>query len=343
MIEKKYDFERGGEKFSVFTVSNSRGMHMDVSTRGGTIINLFAPDRYGNFGDVLVGYERAEDYADCEHIYNGAIIGRYCNRIGGAKFTLGGREYALFANNGKNTLHGGKVGFDARPFAAEVAGDELLLRYLSPDGEEGFPGNLAVTAAYSLSDGGELAVRYEATCDRDTVCSLTNHAYFNIGGGEDVLGQILDINASRITAVDNTLIPTGDFSDVDGTPFSFKGGVRLGRNMFSAERMIAHCHGFDFNYCLDRKTDGALEFCASVYAPDSGRYMECYTTEPGVQLYTANKMNGFKGKRAYRDHAALCLETQHYPDSPNKPHFPSATLKAGETYRSATVYKFSVK
>lgn len=343
MVKKTYTFtDKSGAAVDVYTLTNARGMQMEVSTLGGRILTLTAPDRDGKLADVLMGLARPEDYVD-NHPYYGAFIGRYGNRIGGAKFTLGGKTYELEKNNGKNMLHGGFVGFDRRLMTAKVDGEALVLSYHSPDGECGFPGNLDVDVKYELTDDGEVKLTYDAVSDADTLCNLTNHAYFNIGDDDTVLDQVLDINASRITPVDDELIPHGEFMDVIGTPYSFKGGVKLGKNMFSDDHMIALCHGFDFNYCLDRKTENDLEFCASVYDEKSGRYMECYTTLPGVQLYTSNTVKGSVGKKTYENYAALCLETQGFPNSPNCPEYPSTVLKKGEKYHTETVYKFSVK
>ncbi len=343
MVKKTYTFtDKSGAAVDVYTLTNARGMQMEVSTLGGRILTLTAPDRDGRFADVLMGLARPEDYVD-NHPYYGAFIGRYGNRIGGAEFTLGGKTYELEKNNGKNMLHGGFVGFDRRLMTAKVDGDALVLSYHSPDGECGFPGNLDVDVKYELTDDGEVKLTYDAVSDADTLCNLTNHAYFNIGDDDTVLDQVLDINASRITPVDDELIPHGEFMDVIGTPYSFKGGVKLGKNMFSDDHMIALCHGFDFNYCLDRKTENDLEFCASVYDEKSGRYMECYTTLPGVQLYTSNTVKGSVGKKTYENYAALCLETQGFPNSPNCSEYPSTVLKKGEKYHTETVYKFSVK
>lgn len=342
MVKKTYTFTDKCGTVDVYTLTNAKGMKMEVSTLGGRILTLTAPDRDGKLADVLMGLARPEDYVD-NHPYYGAFIGRYGNRIGGAKFTLGGKTYELEKNNGKNMLHGGFVGFDRRLMTAKVDGDALVLSYHSPDGECGFPGNLDVDVKYELTDDGEVKLTYDAVSDADTLCNLTNHAYFNIGDDDTVLDQVLDINASRITPVDDELIPHGEFMDVIGTPYSFKGGVKLGKNMFSDDHMIALCHGFDFNYCLDRKTENDLEFCASVYDEKSGRYMECYTTLPGVQLYTSNTVKGSVGKKTYENYAALCLETQGFPNSPNCPEYPSTVLKKGEKYHTETVYKFSVK
>ncbi|MBR2989085.1 MAG: galactose mutarotase [Clostridia bacterium] len=344
MIKLTYSFTNAlGEKIDVYTLTNALGMEMDVMTGGGRILRLTAPDKNGYFGDVIFGYARPEDYYTREHAYYGAFIGRYGNRIGGAKFTLNGTEYKLTANENGNILHGGKIGYDMKNMTATVDGDKLILSLVSPDGEEGFPGTLTMSVIYELLDDGTLKLTYDATTDKDTVCNLTNHAYFNIGNDDDILDQVLDINSSAITPVDDELIPHDSVMDIDGTPYSFKGGVKLGKNMFSKEHMIALCDGFDFNYCLDRISENDLEFCASVYDEKSGRFMECYTTLPAVQLYTSNRVEGTIGKKVYKNYGALCLETQGYPNSPNCPSYPSTTLKAGEKYHTVTTYKFSVK
>ena len=343
MIKKTYSFEMNGETVSVYTFTNAMGMEMDVMTGGGRILRLTAPDRKGNFGDVIMGYEKPEDYYTKEHAYYGAFIGRYGNRIGGAKFTLDGQEYVLPANDNGNTLHGGVEGYDMKNMHAEIDGDKLILGYCSVDGEEGFPGTLDMVCTYELTDKGELILTYDAQTSKPTVCNLTNHAYFNIGNDDTILDQILELNCSYITPTDDELIPHGELLAIDGTPFSFKGGVRLGENMFSSEHLIALCGGFDFNYCIDRRTQKKLERFGSVYDPNSGRYMECYTTLPGVQLYTSNKVEGTVGKKTYKNHCALCLETQGYPNSPNCPEYPSTVLRPGKIYHTQTVYKFSVK
>lgn len=343
MIEKTHSFERNGKTIDVYTFKNALGMEMDVTTYGGRITRLTAPDRNGKMGDVIVGYATAEDYIDKKHMYYGAFIGRYGNRIGSASFTLNGVTYNLPKNCGRNTLHGGDIGFDVAVMDAKIEGDRLVLSHFSPDGDMGYPGNLEMKVYYGLTDEGELTLDYFAKSDKDTVCNLTNHAYFNIGDDDTVLDHVLEIKSSHITPVDDELIPHGDLMEIDGTPFSFKGGVKLGKNMFSSEHLIALCHGFDFNYCIDRETENDLEWFASVYDEKSGRKMDCYTTLPAVQLYTSNTVKGNVGKKVYENHSALCLETQGYPNAPNCPSYPSTTLKAGEEYRTKTVYKFSVK
>lgn len=343
MIAKIHEFERNGKVNEVYRITNNNGCELDILTYGARIIRLTAPDRSGEKGDVIVGYALPEDYIDKPRAYYGALIGRYGNRIGGSAFTLNGVEYKLQANNGKNSLHGGFDGFDAKTFDAKIEGNKLVLSYTSPDGEGGYPGNLYVECRYAYTDDNEVVIDYYAKSDKDTLCNLTNHAYFNIGNDDTVLDQELMINASRITPVDDELIPHNDFMDIVGTPFSFKNGELLKTNMFSSEHMIAAFKGFDLNYCLDRKSEKDIEHFAYVLDKASGRKMDCYTDLPGVQLYTSNTMKGTHGKKTYEDYCALCLETQCFPNSPNCPDYPSAVLKAGEPYRTTTIYKFSVK
>jgi aldose 1-epimerase len=341
MIEKTNSFARDGETYEVFTLTNSKGCSMEVLTYGARITKLVMPARDGSFGDVIVGYAKAEDYIGAWGYY-GATIGRFGNRIGGAKFTLDGVEYALETNNGRNTLHGGKTeNFDRKNWKAEIKDDKLEMSILSKDGAGGYPGNLTVKVSFSLTEENEAVIDYYAITDKDTVCNLTNHAYFNLGGQETILGHELMIRSHYITPTDDELIPHGELMNIDDTPFSFYDGKLLGKDMFCKEHLIDLCHGYDFNYCIDRKGDG-LEHFAYVYDKESGRRMDCYTTLPGVQLYTSNGLY-FKGKKDYGDHCALCLETQGYPNSPNCPEYPTTTLKAGEEYKQTTVYKFSIR
>lgn len=342
MITKIHEFERKGVKNEVYRITNENGAELDILTYGARMIRLTAPDKNGNMGDVLVGYAKPEDYIDKPRAFYGSLIGRYGNRIGESKFTLDGITYNLQANNGKNTLHGGFDGFDQRTFFAEIKGEKLVLSYTSPDGEGGYPGTMKVECTYQYTKDNEVVIDYYAVSDKKTLCNLTNHAYFNIGNDDTVLDQELMIDSSRITPVDDELIPHNDFMDIIGTPYSFKNGELLKTNMFSSDHMIALCKGFDFNYCLDRNTEKDIEHFAYVYDKASGRRMDCYTDQPGVQLYTSNTMNGTEGKKVYKDYCALCLETQGFPNSPNCPAYPSTVLEAEKPYRSTTVYKFSV-
>ncbi|MBR2646590.1 MAG: galactose mutarotase [Clostridia bacterium] len=342
MIQKSYSFTKNGNVNDVYTLKNANGCEVDILTYGARVIRISVPDKNGNFDDVVVGCARPEDYYE-ENPYFGATIGRYGNRIENAQFTLNGATYHLEANEGKNTLHGGVSGdFSRKIWSAEIIGDRLSLSLLSPDGEGGFPGNMQVRVAFCLTDNNELIIEYKATSDKDTLCNLTNHTYFNLGCRDTILDHELTINAKKITPVDDELLPHGEFLDIEGTPYSFLPTKTLGQDMFSDAKLIKQCNGFDFNYCLDRVGKG-VERCACVYDPLSGRRMDCYTTLPGLQLYTACATGGFQGKKAYVNHCALCLETQGYPNSPNCPEYPSTTLKAGETYHEITVYRFSVK
>lgn len=342
MIAKTYAFLKEGNRNDVYTISNANGYAVDILTYGARIIRILAPDKNGNIDDLIVGCKTPEDYYG-ENPYFGATIGRYGNRIEGAKFILNDHEYHIEPNEKGNTLHGGySSNFDRVIWNAKIENDALVLSHVSPDGAGGFPGTLSVKVVFSLSNENELKIEYFATTDKDTVCNLTNHSYFNIGGQETVLGHELQIKSRRMTKIDKNLIPHGEYENIDGTPYSFYKPKLLGQDMFSDVEMIKHCNGFDFNYCIERETERGLELCASLYDPESGRKMECYTTLPGVQLYTACATGGFKGKKNYVNHCAVCLETQRYPNSPNCPQYPSTTLKAEEEYHEITVYKFSV-
>lgn len=342
MIQKNYTFLKDGKENDVYTLRNAKGMEVDILTYGARIIRLTAPDKDGKFDDVIVGCKTPEDYYG-ENPYFGATIGRYGNRIGGGQFTIGEHTYQIEKNEGNNTLHGGfSANFDRVIWAAEIQGERLVLSHLSPDGAGGFPGNLAVSVTFTLSDDNELKIEYKATTDKDTVCNLTNHSYFNLGGQDTVLDHLLMINARQITPVDHELIAHGDFMDIDGTPYSFLPAKKIGKDTFSDAKLIKQCGGYDFNYCLDRVGKGLVRV-AYVYDETSGRKMDCYTTLPGVQLYTACALEHFDGKKQYGKYCALCLETQGFPNSPNCPQYPSTILKAGETYQEITAYKFSVK
>ena len=344
MIKKTHTFEKNGQTVAIYTFTNAQDAQVEVCTYGARLHRIILPDRKGKFADVLVGCRRAENYLEPNPCF-GATVGRYANRIGGGKFTLNGKEYALEQNNGNHTLHGGcTANFDQAVWDAEIDGERLILTHISPDGAGGFPGTLTVTLTISFSDENELLLDYQAVSDKDTLCNLTNHAYFNLGGQDTVLDHELMINSKKITAVDDELIPHGEYLDINGTPYSFLFPKTLGKDMFSDAPLIKACNGFDFNYCLDRIGKG-LEHFAYVYDKASGRRMDCYTTLPGVQLYTACSTGSFtgKGKKQYGNHCALCLETQGYPNSPNCPEYPSTTLKAGELYHEITAYRFSVK
>ena len=335
-----------GTDVQVFTLTNAAGLEARIMTYGAILVSLRIPDRNGVLADVNLGFDTLEGYLGT-HPYFGAIIGRYGNRIAKARFTLDGVEYRLAANNNGNTLHGGIKGFDKVVWTAEPVkaahGTGVKLTYLSKDMEEGYPGNLSVTVVYTLTDANELEIRYEATTDKKTPVNLSNHAYWNLKGEGrgDILGHVLRLEADKITAVDSpvNLIPTGQILAVAGTPFDFTSPHTIGERIASVEG------GYDHNFVL-RSGGGTLAFAARVEEPESGRVLEIWTDQPGIQLYTGNFLDGTvvgKGGKAYGKHFAFCLETQHFPDSPNHPNFPTTILEPGQTYRTVTVHKFSVK
>jgi aldose 1-epimerase len=338
-----------GREVYAFTLDNGHGVRLEAITYGGIIVSLETPDRDGRRGDVVLGYDDLSGYLK-ETPYFGAIIGRYGNRIGNAEFALDGQRYRLAANNGPNHLHGGVVGFDkvlwaASPFAR---GDSVgvVFRYTSPDGEEGYPGELAATVTYTLTTDGTLVFDYQATTDKPTPVNLTQHSYFNLAGdgARDVLDHVLTIYADGFTPVDSTLIPTGAIAPVAGTPFDFRMPMAVGARIGAADRQLDYGGGYDHNFVLDPSGDG-LAHAAHVYEPTTGRTLDIYTTEPGLQFYSGNFLDGSlvgKSGHVYDHRYGFCLETQHYPDSPNKPGFPSTILRPGEEYRSRTVLKFGV-
>jgi aldose 1-epimerase len=334
-----------GTAIDIYTLTNESGLEARITTYGGILVSLKVPDKKGVLLDVNLGFDTLEGYLGT-HPYFGAIIGRYANRIRKARFILDGVEYHLAVNNNDNTLHGGAKGFDKVVWTAEPVDSErgpgIKLTYLSKDMEEGYPGNLAVTVIYTLTNANGLEVHYEATTDKATVLNLTNHAYWNLKGeGQgDILGHILQIEADKITAVDSpvNLIPTGEIVSVAGTPFDFTAPHAIG------ERIARVDGGYDHNFVL-RSGGGTLALAARVEEPESGRIMEVWTDQPAIQLYTGNFLDGTvvgKGGHAYGKHSAFCLETQHFPDSPNHPNFPSTVLEPGQVFRTVTVYKFSV-
>lgn len=330
-----------GTTIESYTLSNALGTSVKLITYGATIAELKVPDKNGKMGDVVLGFDNLQGYLG-PHPHFGGTIGRYGNRIAKGKFTLDGKDYQLAINNAPNSLHGGPTGFDRRVWKGEaLAGKGVRFTYLSKDGEENFPGNLTVTVTYSLSDSNELKIEYTAETDKDTVVNLTNHSYFNLSGSGDILNYILYLNAAKYTPVDSTLIPTGEIASVENTPLDFRKPTAIGAHI--AE--IKDIGGYDHNYVLNGKA-GTLRIAARVTDPESGRQMEVWTTEPGVQFYSAIGLNGSitgKGGIAYPKYGAICLETQHFPDSPNRPNFPSTVLKPVTKFHSETIYKFSAK
>ena len=347
-----------GTPVELYTVTNANGLVMKAMTYGGVLTSLTVPDADGELADVILGFDSLAGYTSNAYRqsnpYFGALIGRYGNRIGGAEFELDGETYQLAANNGPNTLHGGNVGFDkvvwdAEPFADE-RGQGVVFSRVSPDGEEGFPGNLTTSVTYLLTDDDELVFEYQATTDQATPVNLTQHAYFNLAGEGN--GTILDhelmLNADAVTPVDAGLIPTGEVTSVEGTPFDFRELTAIGERIDADDEQIGFGPGYDHNWVL---TDGGadsdgLRLAARVVEPASGRVMEVRTTEPAIQFYAGNFLDGSltgKSGAAYERRSGFCLETQHYPDGPNQPDFPSTVLRPGETYSSRTVYAFSAQ
>jgi aldose 1-epimerase len=333
---------------TVDTLTNKSGMMATITPYGGKIISLMVPDKNGNLGDIVLGYDSAEQYIGGNPFF-GALVGRYGNRIAKGKFTLEGKEYQLKTNNGANALHGGPGGFHNVNWRLEKSdsGNRTELYYVSKDGEEGYPGNLKVKVTYSLTEENELVIDYEATTDKTTVVNLTHHSYFNLAGAGN--GNILDhslyINADYFLPVDEGLIPTGELMKVKGTPFDFTTPTRIGERIDKEDLQLKNGKGYDHNWVLNQKEDG-LSIAAIVTEPTSGRVMEVWTTEPGIQFYSGNFLNGKdigKGGRKYEYRSAFCLETQHFPDSPNQPAFPGTVLKSGEVYHHKTVFKFKVE
>ncbi len=342
---RKQSFGRlpDGSEVEVFTLTNSHGLKARIMTYGATLVSLEVPDKSGELTDIVLGHDSLEGYLDpARNPYFGSIVGRYGNRIARGRFTLDGVEYQLAANNGANHLHGGVKGFDKVLWTAEPIKEEaavgVKLRYLSRDGEEGYPGNLIATVIYWLTEANELRISYEAETDRPTPVNLTHHSYFNLAGqGEgDILGHELMLNASHFTPVDEGLIPTGEVRPVAGTPWDFTIPRAIGAEIAAVPG------GYDHNFVL-RDGEGTLRLAGRVVERASGRVMEIYTIEPGIQFYSGNFLDGTitgKSGKAYRKHYGFCLEPQHFPDSPNKPDFPSTILRPGEKYTSLTVHKF---
>ncbi|MBN2064909.1 MAG: galactose mutarotase [Sedimentisphaerales bacterium] len=347
---KPFGTTADGQNVDIYTLSNSNGIKAQIMTYGGIMVTLETKDREGKFGNILLGFDDLEGYFG-ESPYFGALIGRYGNRIASGKFTLDGVEYTLAQNDNGNHLHGGLKGFDKVVWTAEpVKSDDsvaLKLHYVSKDMEEGYPGNLDVTMTYTLTNKDELIFDYEATTDKATVVNLTNHNYYNFNGGKsDILDHVLMVNADNYTPVVEGLIPTGEIAPVKGTPFDFTIPTAIGARVNDDNEQLKLGGGYDHNFVLNQKNAGEMTLAADVYDPATGRGMEIHTQEPGVQFYCGNFLDGtLKGHNGdvYNLRFALCLETQHFPDSPNQPDFPSTVLKPGETYKTRTIQKFYTK
>lgn len=340
-----------GQQVDLYTLRNSKDAEACIMTYGGIVQKLLMPDKNGKLADVVLGYDTLDGYTGTNDPYFGALIGRYGNRIGGATFTLEGKTYTLAKNNNGNSLHGGLKGFDKKVWTAKpsvgVHGPQLTLAYVSVDGEEGYPGNLEVTAIYTLTENNELKLEFTAKTDKPTVVNLTHHSYFNLAGqgNGDILGHIVYINSDKTTPVDSGLIPTGAFADVAGTPFDFRKPTAIGARINDPDPVLQYGPGYDHNWVINKPL-GQFGLMARVVETNSGRVMEVLSDQPGLQFYAGNFLDGSitgKDGKVYQKHYAFCMEPQHYPDSPNKPNFPTTELKPGETYHNTIVYKFSVQ
>jgi len=349
--KKSFGKTPGGQQVDLYVLTNKNGAEVSITNYGGAVVSLKVPDRNGKLADVVLGYDTVDGYMN-DKAYFGALVGRYGNRIAHAQFVLDGKTYTLAKNNGENSLHGGVKGFNKALWAAKILpakdGQSLELSYLSKDGEEGFPGNLKVSVVYTLTDTNALKIEYTATTDKKTVVNLTNHAYFNLAGqgSGDILTHLLTIQADQFTPVDSALIPPGELRDVMDTPFDFRKPTSIGARIDQPDEQLKLGGGYDHNFVLRMPMDHGEYLAARVLEPSSGRVMEVWTTEPGVQFYTGNFLDDKtigKGGVAYPKRSAFCLETQHFPDSPNQPRFPSVVLNPGARYHTITTYKFSVE
>lgn len=339
-----------GEPIYLYTFTNANGLEASITNFGGRVVKLLVPDRNGAFEDVALGFDNLDGYL-AKNPYFGALVGRYANRIARAQFVLDGQTYKLATNDGSNSLHGGTKGFDKVVWtpseASQDGGQALELAYRSVDGEDGYPGNLDVRVVYRLTDGNELRIEYFATTDRKTVLNLTNHSYFDLSGqGKgNVLDHVVTIHADRFTPVDHNLIPTGELKSVEGTPFDFRRPVRVGEHIDEKEEQLKLGIGYDHNFVLNSGGSG-LTLAARATEPKSGRVLEVLTTQPGIQFYTGNHLDGSvrgKGGVIYGFRSGFCLETQHFPDTPNQPNFPSTELAPGEEFRASTVFRFAIE
>ena len=334
-----------GEAITQFTLTNANGLVAKILDFGGIVTELHVPDRDGRLADVVLGFNTLEPYLG-DSAYFGALIGRYGNRIAQGKFTIDGQGYSLPANNGNNHLHGGAPGFDKVKWSATVDGASLRLDYRSRDGEQGYPGNLDVGVTYTLTDDNALEVRFHAVTDKATPVNLTQHSYFNLAGEGDILGHVLKIDADAFVAIDAEAIPLGALAPVTGTPFDFRTPRPIGERIAQPDKQLRHGLGYDHNFALNKPAgEGTMTRAARVCDPGSGRVLELFTEEPGVQFYSGNFLDGaLRGKgRGYGHRAGFCLEPQHFPDSPNQPSFPNAILRPGEQYRSVSRFRFSVE
>ena len=351
-IIKEEAFKRmhNGKTTGLYTLKNTKGMVAQITNFGAKIVSIYVPDRKGNMKDIMLGYESIEEYIKGD-AYFGAICGRYANRIANGKFTIDGKEYHLPINNAPNSLHGGPEGFNNQVFVATpvehtTKGDAVVMTYVSKDGEMGYPGTLTLKVTYTLTKDNELRLEFEAITDKATHINICSHGYFNLSGegNASILDHELMINADKFTPITDVVIPTGELKPVAGTPMDFTKPTIIGKRIDEKYDQLMYGNGYDHNWVINKKP-GELGLAAIYYDPSTGRQMEVLTTQPGVQFYSANWLDGSKGKggKPYVRRSALCLETQHYPDSPNKPDFPPTLLKPGETYKQMCIYKFSVR
>lgn len=349
VVKQPFGQNRFGEAVELFTLTNANGLIVKIMNHGGTIVSIEAPAKDGTMADIVLGHDTAEEYIQGTP-YFGSCIGRFANRIKDGKFTLDGETYQLFLNNGPNSLHGGERGFDKVVWDAEVLAEQNAVKmdYLSKDGEENYPGNLCLTLTYTLTDANALKIDYTAETDKATPINLTNHSYFNLAGHESGYhgAQVMMINADHFIPTDEASIPYGELKPVKGTAFDFTVPTPIGERINDEDDQLRFAKGYDHNFCLNKETKGALSLAARVTDPASGRVMEVFTTEPGVQFYAGNFIKGtLKGKNGcmYECRGGFCLETQHYPDSPNQPQYPNTILRPGETFESQTIYVFTTE
>lgn len=349
---KREDFQTTihGKKTDLYILKNKKGNEVAITNYGGALVAIMVPDKDGNYANVIQGHDNIQDVINSPEPYLSTLIGRYGNRICKGKFQLNGKEYQIPVNDGENSLHGGKKGFNTKVWDALRMNDEtVVLNYVSSYGEEGFTGEVKVTVAYTFNDDNELIIDYLATTNKKTVICLTNHGFFSLSGIANPTPTVdnveLELNADFYLPIDAQSIPTGEIRFVEGTPFDFRTPKTIGERIDSDNEQLKNGHGYDHNYVLNKKEEGELSFAARLTEPNSGRTMEVYTTEPGLQLYTGNFENGISGTHGstYPRRSAVCLEAQHFPDSPNRPYFPSVVLRPGQQYKQTTIYKFGVK
>ena len=348
---KDFQKEVSGKKTNLFVLKNSNGCEIDITNYGGALVAIMVPDKTGKFGNIIQGHDNIDDVMASPEPFLSTLVGRYGNRICKGKFTLDGKEYNLSINNGPNHLHGGPTGFHARVWdAKQIDAQTLQLQYVSADGEEGFPGKLTMTVVYTFTDNNELFIDYEGTADKKTIVNMTSHGFFSIAGISNptpsAMNVVCQINADHFVPIDETSIPTGEIVSVKGTPFDFTTPHTVGERIDDPNDIqIKNGAGYDHCYVLNKKQPSEFSFAVKVTEPVSGRTMEMYTTEPGVQFYSSNWSTGYGGQHGatFPRRSALCFEAQHFPDSPNRPYFPSVILEPGQTYRQKTMYRFGVE